>query len=1226
MDTSPANGAVAEQLPQFETSDSHYDHEELLSNNVQMSEADVSEAVDGSADATLQEALQAYNHFSDALPEQEQQHRLISSSLETQHQSSSPVLAGSESLDLTESMVPTEPAVPSSSKPQDELVSTADQAVFDPYSFQADISENGMFHHRGSQDMQVSHEHHETAPEMFDSLRLSETLAKDDFGVKPSRASPRHGSLSQPDTVQISDGIISLGLSKYQPSAIPAFKGRSKSASPPPSEAQNNFSVMANWPPPNPATAGRVDVFPPDNAPLHVWIQAYALRWGVWAAEIEDEAVRDRVLGAVTEKMKVAWETAIQEGYYLKPDSADVTSDQEKGESDAQNKRGRKRAQSPSKVSAGFTCEGKDKFAITNGELAKHGITMEMINQRVESKDFDVGELRYDEVSQNMNSDVITMRDWSASIYGSIQNRNLLMYCFWVVQEERKHLARLTVLYNKFSKDHQKRNTKIRMDGVKEREHQHMALATELTLLERRLEEIEDDKDHATNDVEVTPVNLTSEAENDIQQEPESSEKSDVDASLGKTQVLELAHAVFVARTEADLYQAFTSRSLRPSDITVQGTNSDVEDNELRTILAEILTNIEHSIRISKYSKTRQPSEVIKLGHDNRLVQAKIGELRQQLPGFLRSLSQLPHGSESVFVKDEAVSRQTMPRTRLNTAVPKRVVPPSDEGSKLESSDEDGDFYDSTEGASEPVSNGLGQQIGSSIPPPQFDSSGGPSQVTQPSDVKRLYITERWIPLLNQMLAKHNLPLVSEPIGTWGPIRDILQQQLGFSPSQRNNALEQFKQRYPLFLREKGLISNDPKSSSPVPSVDTATSPALSNTSLKGSSPLDWPSDAEIAGAIPPQGIPAPNLLQMFGPRISTDRSRFIDALKRVSRLDESTYRVYPKQSELPPLNRQYDMLPPPPMPNSQAIAASRSELPSPARNKFIKLRLPQASSDSFSSLPPQDETNFPTEYTSTEVNTSRGFSFRHLPHATLEQRQRMDEIVDDYIQNTIRSRKKGRWGQYIRFTDPHNQSGPPIAHGFWDLSAKGERAPATEWFYTGQDMPTGWATDISDDTSHGHDQTRTHQNMSTPASTTEPSQPRLKLKVSKPTPSHDPQKMRPSTSAFSSPQQNFSAMQSLSQFGSYNGMPANFNCNNYPANLHHSQDFSDGHPATINPALLVKNPDQSSAGQAQDGKRGAKRGAPAQKAGGRKKQKRRATVVPDDDDDDEDYDPSQDY
>ncbi|KAK5071754.1 hypothetical protein LTR64_004469 [Lithohypha guttulata] len=1041
---------------------------------------------------------------------------------------------------------------------------------------------------------------------------------------------------------------------------LPTLPIRSQTASP---KCGSHYTSLANWPPPEPAScdnAQRLDIYPPKDAPLHVWVQAYALRWGTWTADIKDEAVRERVLSAVTEKMKEAWVTAITEGYYARP-----TIDEHQHDSDGQTKPGRKRAISPSKQGAGFVVidGGKDKLAITNAELAEHSLTIDVINERVKSRDFEAGELRFNEVLEVLGSRDIVITDWSATRYPTIQGRNLLMYALFVVQDTRTNLRRMQNLLEKFTKEVQKKNTLARIETYQERELQHLALATELALQERSRSN--SDGSGYANDAGT--VDLTSEVDEDASEEVDLVQDLGSEAcAAAKHLLIELAQDVLQAESEVNVQRAFTSRDLQLATFSEEGLK--VDNNEglqtAKALLGQILQHTSHLITTKQRVKNQHPNEIIRIGHDIRLTKQKISNLQQKLHVCL---SKDLHVSNVTYLSDHDRTAATqdnidpqcpsLPSSSLSTVgdalhdtekqsspAPVSMPTRTPNRSTIQSASARDSFRPSNEQAGNKpaqyhsqISPGMSHTTTSPYSQVVANQSGVPQQVAPPTGsgtasdpsrlnhieatLKREYINQVWLPFLNHTLMQQGKQPVQGSLDSWRQIKELLS-GLGFSAEERNNLLGSFKARFAQYCEQRGIhVTDGTKAQSSTSTATTAASPIPSYASTSHQPSTSWPSDAEILAAIPQRGIPASQLLQAFAPRLNQKQSQFMETIKRLCVYDPSNYMVYPKQT-LPPANRKYNTLPPSGH-SSQATLPS----PKPERPGLVKIKLPPQHSSNFAGLPAQDESDFPDDMKSEEVNESRGFSFRHLPHATFEQRQRMDEEIGEYISKMCKSRTKRHYGQYTIFTDPDDPSGPPVAHGFWDLR-DGSKLSGTEWFYNGEDMPEGWNA-YGNDGDAGDAQVQQSSTPATPA-------PRLTLKVGAPGDSvpTTPQSGRrgaqaePTFDSYNNQQQHFKSipppslynirgrtrhMQGQAQPQQYNSTNTNTNANTInPAHLFTS---------SIDPFAEFTTQDEdheAEIGTGQANKRAGKRTA-SNSGGGRRKKRRTGDA------DDADYDPNQD-
>lgn len=439
-------------------------------------------------------------------------------------------------------------------------------------------------------------------------------------------------------------------LAKYRPSNDD-WPVKNRSASVPP-RCVDHYTFIANWPPQEPPRCDlgrRVDVFPPRDAPLHLHLQAYALRWGYWTSEIKDLAVRRQILDVVADKMKEAWENAIGENYYVRP-VRPVDDSDHRNDAEEKVRRGRKRAVSPSKQPAGFASEGKDILAVTNGELTENGLTMEMINTRVREKDFDAGEQILDEVLDNLCRDQLTVKDWSSyGIQGSVRDRNLLMYSLYIVLECRNERRKLNNLLAKFSKESQRKNTRARIEMNQEREFQHMALASELEIARREAltESLIDEEDQNNDDeMKAETSDVTTQAENSERKkqddfsampldvhpasdEPASGETTSNDHGL----IIQIAKIVLSANPDT-MYTIFSEQGVQSTSFEEGGlkTGDEPHFEAAKKILGELLGVATRLVSLKEMVKREDdPREAIKINYDARLANQRILQAQQKL-------------------------------------------------------------------------------------------------------------------------------------------------------------------------------------------------------------------------------------------------------------------------------------------------------------------------------------------------------------------------------------------------------------------------------------------------------------------------------------------------------------------------------------------------------------------------------------------------------------------
>lgn len=850
-----------------------------------------------------------------------------------------------------------------------------------------------------------------------------------------------------------------------------------RSATAPP-RCTDHYSFMANWPPqgsPRCDLRHRIDVFPPKDAPVHVHIQAYALRWGVWSAEIKDEVRRKEVLEVIADKMKEAWEKAIGDSYYSRP-AVQADDSDNRNDSEEKVKKGRKRAISPERQPAGFACDSRDHLAVTNGELAKNKLTMEMIQKRVQERDFQAGEEVLDEVLDSLDRDHLLVKDWTAGTIPSVQGRNLLMYSLFVVLDCRNELRKLKNLLKHFNRESQKRNTRLRIENYQERELQHLALASELHLARREeqsqsvSEEEDDEGNDATSDNgDAEVADLIGDANANIIDQDHKFSTDD------QHELLKLAQDVVCATTESALYTAFAVRGLNVTDFDTEGTFQVVEDQALKKaklILAGILKHVTHLISHKEMTKRQQnPSEKIKMGYDTQLSREKISRDQEQLAivlnlelkGVLRSPStvgepvvsgakaeianQAPNGVKDVsHLTTKAIEQRSLLQQRR--AGPSAHVAKTGTTSQRKDSSNNNLVGQILKPAQNVSQGSAGKDARQALSEEVQAACGG---VSDELAAKRAYIDEKWRPWIDERLRRMGRPPSQVVIEDWRQMRDVIE-SLGYTTSERNFFLQKFKEQYEIWSKEKE-IERRQDTMRQSPTLSTATSlPTPQMAPTNGPPPL-WPSDAEILASIPSTGIPANQLLHKFQQRIGQYVRQFGQCIQRLAFMD-ANHRVYLSQQHATAAHQQFNSQ----TPGSQHAGSFGSSRPSPlAKDHPDTVKRPHH--QPFGVPPAQDESNYPADFKSALVNSTRGFSFRHLPHSTLEQRRVIDDIISEYVSKTAKARKKS-YGQYVTFDDPRDVNTPPIAHGFWDHK-DGTKPEGSEWFFNGENVPLEWLPKI---------------------------------------------------------------------------------------------------------------------------------------------------------------------
>lgn len=1035
-------------------------------------------------------------------------------------------------------------------------------------------------------------------------------------------------------------------LAKYRPSNDD-WPVKNRSASVPP-RCVDHYTFIANWPPQEPPRCDlgrRVDVFPPRDAPLHLHLQAYALRWGFWTSEIRDPAVRRQTLDVVADKMKEAWENAIGENYYVRPVQPVDDSDH-RNDAEEKVKRGRKRAVSPSKQPAGFVSEGKDVLAVTNAELAENGLTMEKINARVQEKDFEAGEEILDEVLENLGRDQLTVKDWSKhGIRGSVHERNLLMYSLFVVLECRNERQKLNNLLARFSKESQKRNTRARIEMHQEREFQHMALASELEIARREAltESHVDEEDRDDDEMETDAPKVVTDADDEgKKQDEEATEQLATEEELAPNDrdlILQVAQAVLSADSDTALYTAFSERGI---DSSALGENKGLDTGDdpslqaAKLVLGETLGVVTRLISLKEMVKREDnPREAMKMQYDVKLSYQRISQAQQKLAKAL-SLDFTPaRGKITTPALPEDARHTQVDIVSSNTDGPEETTTEPQGSSDDESVSDDhskaAHVVDSSVKPSTPAPNtaiNLNpssrqaiQPMSTAFEPSAFVSPNvmpaqsrvpqaqevahNPSLVqhtqtvqqeqtinpqaisTSPTDemaLKAAYIHEMWRPWVNAEYQKRGQPPYQGVISDWPQLRDLIA-QFGFTAGDRNHLLRNYKTQFEQWLKKRQVAQNAGAVTQSPALSKASLSSAVSKTSPSGMPP-GFPSNAEIVASIPPTGIHAHQLIQKFQHQVGQHVNLLSQVIHQVAFIDPD-YIVYPN-AQIAAIARQQAA--------SQQAPVSRSPRPATIASlkpqHIVKLKLPR--SKTLTLPPPQDETEYPQDFKSTEVNSTRGFSFRHLPHSTLDQRRTIDDIIAEYITNTSKKRKKTYYGQYISFKDPQDLNGPPIAHGFWDFK-NGEKAEGSEWFFDGEDVPVGWLPrligfDENDGEKGGDEQSSQYRDV------------------------WDASQGRHVKFRLAGPQQQQSQSQSRpSSHSGYNTYPPNY--------AHNSLDGSlDDNPQD-------QNSTTQPAGNSRGKKRGMKRGSAAvggqggrARGGGASKRRKKNSLA--DDEDDGDYVP----
>lgn len=450
----------------------------------------------------------------------------------------------------------------------------------------------------------------------------------------------------------------------YRPAAKYSRLDRA-TKTPVPGELES-WMVSTLWPPRDEVAEDLempADLMPVERAPLHIQIQAYMRRWAIWASEVKDETARRDLLTAISNRIHDSWIYAIDQGYYPKfKNGPDAEEDGDKNEDKV--KKGRKRPRNPLIQPADFASNGKDPYAITNGELSAAGVTMEMVNARVQARDFDRGEILLDELLTRIDRDAIEISDWSTTRnIPSVRNRNLLVYCLYVVQESRKDIRKLERLREHFKKGVQIRNTNDRIDNCRERVNQHLALAVELDSRKSN----ETGKEDPGNTAEDC-MTVSSESSHEID--------SDSNASIphddGET-ILDLARSLLSASNYDEVVKVFASRQITHQDLDTDGLHAATPSLiHLRTEIGRVSREIQR-IRMLKQKQRRseEPREALKIGHELKLSSQKLLQSREILRGLLNDASgQLAQDSAGGSIHSPGTSSVRPQYTKTSDTVP----------------------------------------------------------------------------------------------------------------------------------------------------------------------------------------------------------------------------------------------------------------------------------------------------------------------------------------------------------------------------------------------------------------------------------------------------------------------------------------------------------------------------------------------------------------------------
>lgn len=97
-----------------------------------------------------------------------------------------------------------------------------------------------------------------------------------------------------------------------------------------------------------------------------------------------------------------------------------------------------------------------------------------------------------------------------------------------------------------------------------------------------------------------------------------------------------------------------------------------------------------------------------------------------------------------------------------------------------------------------------------------------------------------------------------------------------------------------------------------------------------------------------------------------------------------------------------------------------------------------------------------PQEFSARTVNNTKGFKWRFVETSSIAQREAMDPVIEDFVNNTIHSDKFApvplRHGRYDVLVNPGKPEEGGIVHGLWDIS-KNRPVPDDkwQWFYNGE-------------------------------------------------------------------------------------------------------------------------------------------------------------------------------
>lgn len=220
------------------------------------------------------------------------------------------------------------------------------------------------------------------------------------------------------------------------------------------------------------------------TTPFHVQVGSYVQRWALWACEIRDEKLREKIIHRAMETMERVWFRGIDVGLFPKHQQ----------DKNMTGRRGPKKDKNDEFLNYDDEIETQPiiecklsrsglHYRIMSKEFKETRANIDAINTRIAERDIAYGEKLYDDYVKSLENGRVSIADWKNRTDITASNplgRDMLRYAFHEVFLAKQEIRKLKAYLPSMKTASQKKNTYARISEKAALVTRWLAIAIEL--------------------------------------------------------------------------------------------------------------------------------------------------------------------------------------------------------------------------------------------------------------------------------------------------------------------------------------------------------------------------------------------------------------------------------------------------------------------------------------------------------------------------------------------------------------------------------------------------------------------------------------------------------------------------------------------------------------------------------------------------------------------------